>query len=280
MTSPPLIWPARLHHFRLNSPDPDRLAEFYHRALGLGDRVVGQDLHHLAARSRGILLGPGAPETVPYVAFGLDGARRLDALRRRLRELDIAIEESPSPLFAADAFAVRDPDGLGLVFGVPKDDPAPGDGLPGRLQHIVFASHQPDSLLTFYRDRLGFVESDRVVDPAGVLTALFLRSDEAHHSYAAFRAPAAGFDHFALETDGWTEMRDWADHFAGMQVPIWWGPGRHGPGNNLFFMVRDPDGNRIEISAELERMPHDQSYRTWPHEERTLNLWGQGWMRS
>lgn len=278
--SPPLIWPARLHHFRLNSPDPDRLAEFYQRALGLDRRTAGPDLHVLGSRARTILLGRGAAETVPYVAFRLDGAGHLAALRRRLRELDVAIEESPSPLFAADGFAVRDPDGLGLVFGVAEDDPAPDDGLPGRLQHIVFASGQPDTLLTFYRDRLGLVESDRVVDQVGMLTALFLRSDEEHHSYAAFRAAAAGFDHFALETDGWTAMRDWADHFARMRVPMWWGPGRHGPGNNLFFMVRDPDGNRIEISAELQRMPYDQSYRTWPHEERTLNLWGQSWMRS
>ncbi len=280
MTSPPLIWPARLHHFRLNSPDPDRLADFYRRALGLDGRSVGEDLHHLAGPARAILLGPGPAATVPFIAFRLDDAARRDALRRRLRELAIEIEQSPSPLFAEDSFAVRDPDGLCLVFGVAEDDPAPGQGLPGRLQHIVFASSQPDELQTFYRDRLGFVESDRVVDQAGALTALFLRSDEEHHSYAAFRATAAGFDHFALETGGWTEIRDWADHFAGMRLPIWWGPGRHGPGNNLFFMVRDPDGNRIEISAELERMPHDQSYRIWPHEERTLNLWGQSWMRS
>jgi hypothetical protein len=27
-------------------------------------------------------------------------------------------------------------------------------------------------------------------------------------------------------------------------------------------------------------MPQDMAYRTWPHEQRTLNLWGSAWMRS
>ena len=31
-----------------------------------------------------------------------------------------------------------------------------------------------------------------------------------------------------------------------------WGPGRHGPGNNLFVFYTYPDGDWIEISGELE----------------------------
>ena len=76
------------------------------------------------------------------------------------------------------------------------------------------------------------------------------------------------------------DIRDWGDHMASLRIPMWWGPGRHGPGNNLFFMVEDPDGYKVEFSAELELMPEEMRYRTWPHEERTLNLWGSAWMRS
>jgi len=67
---------------------------------------------------------------------------------------------------------------------------------------------------------------------------------------------------------------------ASLRIPLWWGPGRHGPGNNLFFMIEDPDGHKVEFSAELELMPHEMPPRTWPHEQRTLNLWGSAWMRS
>jgi hypothetical protein len=47
----------------------------------------------------------------------------------------------------------------------------------------------------------------------------------------------------------WTKIRDWADHFAARNIRLIWGPGRHGPGNNLFVFIADTDGNWIEVSA-------------------------------
>jgi catechol 2,3-dioxygenase-like lactoylglutathione lyase family enzyme len=91
---------------------------------------------------------------------------------------------------------------------------------------------------------------------------------------------ARAFDHFAFEVNSWNDIRDWADHMAARGVKLWWGPGRHGPGNNLFFMIKDPQGYLVEISAELEIVPDTVEKRSWPHEERTLNLWGPGFMRS
>jgi len=64
-----------------------------------------------------------------------------------------------------------------------------------------------------------------------------------------------------------------------MRMELSWGPGRHGPGNNLFFMIPDADGNMVELSAEIELMDKDMPARLWPHEPHTLNLWGVAWMR-
>jgi catechol 2,3-dioxygenase-like lactoylglutathione lyase family enzyme len=281
MPSP--LWPATLHHFRLNSEAPEALVTFYEEALGLASRPVGEGLWHLAGPQRRLLIGRGERETVGYSAFALDEPERLSALSAYFAAQGIAIEANPSPLFANAAFSIVDPDGQRLVFGVPAaevDAHAPADGLPARTQHIVFATTDLGAITRFYRDALGYLVSDEVVAEAGEATAAFFRSDEEHHSYAAFRADGRRYDHHAMEVRAWDDIRDWADHFAGLEVPIWWGPGRHGPGNNLFFMVRDPDGNRIELSAELERMPRRMAGRSWPHNERTLNLWGAGWMRS
>lgn len=73
-------------------------------------------------------------------------------------------------------------------------------------------------------------------------------------AFAVFCVPPSRADHHAYETTGWNDLELWADHFASLEIPIWWGPGRHGAGSNLFFMIRDPDGNNIEISAGLETM--------------------------
>ena len=82
-----------------------------------------------------------------------------------------------------------------------------------------------------------------------------------------------------METTSWNDIRDWADHLGGLRISLSWGPGRHGPGNNLFFMVCDADGNMVEFSAEMELMDRDTAVRLWKHEPHTLNLWGVAWIR-
>lgn len=275
------LWPATLHHFRLNTMNPEPVIAFYRDGMGLAIRRLDDDLWLAEGAERRFLIGKGDNETVGFSAFALDDPHRLEQLQKRLSDAGVGFDASPSPLFGNAAFSVTDPDGQTIVFGVPPEEGVTDpDPLAGRLQHIVFATTDLDSIVDFYGDTLGFVESDRVLDDEGQLAAVFFRSDEEHHTYAAFRSDAARFDHVSFETSSWNDIRDWGDHLATMRIPMWWGPGRHGPGNNLFFMVRDPDGNRVELSAELELMPYEMAAREWLHEEHTLNLWGQAWMRS
>ena len=131
----------------------------------------------------------------------------------------------------------------------------------------------------FYR-ALGFVVSDRVHDDDGVLRACFLRTDHEHHALALFAAAVARLDHLSCETRDLHALIAWADRTASRGIPIHWGIGRHGPGNDIFFMVKDPDDNLIEISAELESCAPDRPAGRWRHEPRTLNLWGTAIMRS
>jgi len=283
------LWSSTLKYCRIESEDPTRLAAFYEDALQMAPEPLAEARIRLSAPGRTLIIGPGPNESVPEVGFDAGGHNRLGALREAIEATGVAIRGSDSAAFDRDAFEVSDPEGLRIVFGcsdipdsaLPETSaPDRGATLWGRLQHVVFASPRLREVADFYKRKLGFVLSDTVVrEDDEVETAVFVRSDPEHHSFACFRAEAFRFDHLALETSGWTDIRDWADHFAEREIPIWWGPGRHGPGNNLFFMIRDPDGNRIEISAECEHMPRAMPPRTWPHTERTLNLWGAGWMR-
>ena len=86
-------------------------------------------------------------------------------------------------------------------------------------------------------------------------------------------------DHHSYEAGDWGYIRDWCDHFARHDIQLEWGPGRHGPGNNLFVFITDPDGNWIEVSAELEVI-YDRGVVDWPQHPRTLNKWGRAIMRS
>ena len=244
----------------------------------------------MQAPARRILIGRGLPRTQPFMAFKVQTDSQLDALRRHVVGRGLEPLPSPTAIFASGAFAVRDPDGRFAVFGLPRTDlPAPEQPddlpaarLPGRLQHVVVASAALPAMLRFYEEDLGFVVSDYVFeDDAGAEpTVGFFRSDPEHHTFAAFRCPQTRPDHHAYEATCWNDIRDWADYLATQHIKLWWGPGRHGPGNNLFFMIEDPHGYLIEISAELEIVPDDVVKRAWKHEERTLNLWGSAFMRS
>src|SRR5207253_5124373 len=119
------------------------------------------------------------------------------------------------------------------------------------LQHMVLATDQVETVVRFFTDVVGMPVSDKAVQ-GDATTACWLRTDLEHHTLALFRAPERRLDHHSYEAGDWALIRDWADHFARQGLRLIWGPGRHGPGNNLFIMVEDPDGNRIEISAELE----------------------------
>ena len=273
------LWPARLHHIQIGTPQPAAMAAFYQRTFGYQATLLADGRTHLRGGERRLLIAEGAARSVGFGAYALATPRQLAALRGHLEERGIAPQPSPTPLFTAAAFAVRDPDGRQIVFGLPAEDGRAADALPGRLQHLVVTTVDLPRSAAFYEDVLGFVVSDRVVNDEGVMTTCFFRSDPEHHSFAAFLATEARLDHHALEVPCWNDIRDWADHCAALDVPITWGPGRHGPGNNLFFMVSDPDGNMVEISSELEHMPREMAARQWPHTARSLNLWGSAIMR-
>jgi catechol-2,3-dioxygenase len=273
------MW-ASLHHLGLQSVDPAALAAFYRDVMGMSCADGPGGTKICTGRDRRMVVSAGAPRTLAFAAYAFDDAEELARLRHRLKSADIPLLPSPSPLFADGAFAIADPDGTCLVFGrdaVPAAAPAER---PARLQHFVMASTDCGRVARFYEEMLGFTVSDRVYRADGSLTTCFLRSTDEHHSFAVFQAPKQGLDHHCYETSGWMDIRDWGDHFARLRIPVVWGPGRHGPGDNLFIFVDDPDGNKVELSAELEIVPKGREAGAWPHEERTLNLWGKAPLRS
>jgi catechol 2,3-dioxygenase-like lactoylglutathione lyase family enzyme len=273
---------ARLHHLQLLSADVDRCADFYSRAYNMRVHALGP-MRICTALDRHLIVAPGATNRIGFASFGLASGSDFANYRQQV-ESRIPVAPAQSPLFQSGAFLVNDPDGNAIEFGIPvavaPEDLKYSGPLPARLQHFALRSSEPSRLIPFYRDDLGFVVSDRVYDDTGRVRACFLRTDSEHHALAIFQAAEARHDHLSFETTDWTMLREWADHMSRLRVPIAWGVGRHGPGNDTFFMIRDPDGNLAEISTELEVCAPARAEGRWPHEEHTLNLWGSAIMRT
>ncbi|RQU32810.1 glyoxalase [Burkholderia cenocepacia] len=270
--------PAQLNHLCIDSTQPVRLARFYHEMLDCVETAVGKNLLMTGPR-RAVLIRPAAANGLAYAAYRMRNGDALEQFRARVMANCVPCEPLDDPVLEPGAFAVADPQGRQMVFGVPRETPA-NAGAPARLQHTVYQTTDLDRVVRFYVDQLGFTVSDEVVRDDASVSVVFMRSDDEHHSLAFFRGSRNEWDHHCYETNEWNDIRDWGDRFAAAEIPIFFGPGRHGPGNNLFFMVTDPDGNRLEFSAELQQVPIGTAPGVWPEGERTLNSWGRAWMRS
>jgi catechol 2,3-dioxygenase-like lactoylglutathione lyase family enzyme len=273
---------AHLHHVQINSDNPRVLAEFYSETMGFQVSEFAAGLWLCRAMDRLFLIGEKQDERVlAFGAYQFETEAGLEALKQRAISAGVMPIAPPRTLFGRDAFGLVDPDGNLMVFGCDATISNSSNVKPlnARLQHLVVATDDWRPMVAFYRDVVGMVMSDEVWNDSGDLTSAFLRADQEHHCFAIFLAPEKRLDHLCFETESWNDIRDWADLLTQKNIALQWGPGRHGPGDNLFLFFNDIDGNWLELSAELEsKQPGDMAGK-WKHEPRTLNLWGMAKMR-
>ena len=143
--------------------------------------------------------------------------------------------------------------------------------MPVKLTHVVFNAANAEASGDLAEEVLGFRVSDRTKG------MVFVRCNEAHHSTAFARAGFSSLNHIAFEMDdldavmrGIGNMRD-----HGFQPA--WGPGRHGPGDNVYAYYIAPFGPVIEYSTAVEKVPADYAAGapddwTWP--EHRIDQWG------
>lgn len=284
---------AALKQLTISSPDPGRLGDFYARAFDYRVTLTAEECR-CEADARSLLIRHGPPNRLLESHFAFRHAPALERYAAELRAREVPHRRVQ--VSGSAALVVTDPEGREVWFRAGRRGErrrtaeipevtrasvaAPLAVIPARLQHYALRSPAPQALADFYAEQLGFVTSDVVRDGSGELTAAFLRSDAEHHAIAIFRASQERLDHFSCETRSWRMLRDWADRVASRSVSLAWGIGRHGPGNDTFFMVADPDGNLAEISSDLEVCAEDRPAGTWEHRPETLNRWGVALVRS
>ena len=269
-----------LHHLEIQSSNPERLSNFYSNIMDMKIDKLSSDKFLCDGPSRKIIITLGKDNTLSHAGMVCRNENNLNGFKDFLNQKELKLKDFNSELYKPGSFSVEDPDKNVICFGVLKDkSTASLNGIHAPLQHLTFASEDVESFQNFYENKLGFQVTDRVVKNNGELATCFTTSNHEHHTIACFKSSKKGMDHHSYEAGDWNHIKGWCDHFASNNIKLVWGPGRHGPGNNLFVFIEDIDGNWIEISAELETV-HGRPVKNWPQEERTLNLWGNAIMRS
>jgi catechol 2,3-dioxygenase len=266
-----------LSHVGLAVEDPEAAAAYYTRTLGLAVSEVLADGTIRLGWGRGfhaLELTPG--HGLDHFGLELPDEAALAALEARLRHAGVSAAREDVAGDHLPVLAFRDPDGHRVEAHGPVDRSGEHAADPGRrpirIHHVTLASPAIAEQVGFYEEVLGFRVSDRMGD-----VFVWLRCNQEHHTVAVIEADQAGLDHYAYEIDSWASLRTWCDELAARDVPLQWGPGRHGPGNNLFVMFDDAAGNRVELSCEMERYWDETAAyepRRWSPGPKTVNLWG------
>lgn len=275
-------------HLALTSPDVERLAAYYEDVLGFEVTVRDAGAAHLTPDvvHHAITILPGDSPALDHLAFRIAGT--LDDAQAELSAAGIVAERrSDAEPGISDLLEIQDPDGnrLQLYAETELRGELGGSSVrPQKLGHVCYFVRDVQQTTEFY-ERLGFQWSDWMGD-----FFVFLRCNADHHSVNLLRSE----NNHRLHHIGW-ELRDWphiqlaCDHLARNDYPLVWGPGRHGPGHNLFTYHHDPDGNVVELFAELDLMldeslgyfdprpwHHDfpQHPKIWTPGPRVPNSWG------
>jgi hypothetical protein len=114
-----------------------------------------------------------------------------------------------------------------------------------------------------------------------------MRCGPDHHTVNFVRGKRTIMHHVAFELKDWAQILTACDFLGSKNIQLTWGPGRHGPGHNLYTYHRNPDDQIIELFAELDKMlDEDLGYfdpRPWhrdrPQKPKVWNgpsdVWGQ-----
>lgn len=269
---------AYLSHVGLRVPETEALQRFYQDVVGMS---VHEEVEETLRLGWG--LGHHALEVshgevgLDHFALELPNPGQLDALTDRLESLGVTITEGKPVGNHPATFEIEDPDGNRIELHGPVDrsgeHAADSGRRPVRIDHVTLATRSMESMVAFYVETLGFRVSDRMEDKF-----TWLRCNREHHTVAIVESDdPRGLDHYAFELHGWEDFKTWCDELAVRDVSVRWGPGRHGPGNNLFIFFDDSAGFHIELSSEMERYWDDwvdYTPRIWEVNPRTTNLWG------
>jgi catechol 2,3-dioxygenase-like lactoylglutathione lyase family enzyme len=224
---------------------------------GTGDHPYILSLTQAAAPAVGAITFSGPPEEI-------------EASRRRAGNPQSIKFDVPG---GGSGFEVRGPEAQTYRFITETARPAPLNDRdkPIQITHAVINSTDVEASERFAVDKLGFKVSDRT----GHMR--FLRCNRKHHAVAYAHAPFASLNHIAFEMQdldavmrGIARMRE-----AGFESV--WGPGRHGPGNNVFGYFVAPYGGVIEYTAEVGEVGDDYKVggpEDWKWPPGRMDHWG------
>jgi catechol-2,3-dioxygenase len=260
-------------HVALHVTDLEAVVRHAKEVLGL--RVVeeadGWVYVTCGERHHDLMLRQGTEVVVDHVSFETWNEEAFDQL---LREGVDVVSDEVEEAGIERSLRFRSPEGHVIeIYSGMEQVPAGYNGVgvrPRKYGHTTLKVLDCDAIASFLSGTLGLIVSDRVAD-----AAIWMRCDSDHHGLAMIKGDQIGLHHHAWEVESWTHLEMLGDRLLENDRTFIFGPGRHGPGRNLFCYHLDPAGVCIEYFADLEQVHDDgNTGRDWPMTPESINVWG------
>lgn len=280
-----------LNHAVFRSPDPLALAAYYEEVIGLHRVESAKEHVYLATRSGTDAVVVAAGDSTGLAGFALHVSPERSAadIRKALSVHGIQgdVRSNPHPT-VAESVVFTDPNGfrVELLPDARLHAPGPVQGVaPLRLGHLALAVCDVNATHAFYREIFGF----RVGDWIGQ-HFVFLRCNHEHHTLNFIQSDRSRMQHVAFEMQNQGALLLACEVLARANQRLMWGPVRHGPGHNIATYHMNPQGQIIELYAEIDIISNEslgyydprpwhadrpQRPKIWPPLEPHRDVWGQ-----
>ncbi|MEM7130291.1 MAG: VOC family protein [Chloroflexota bacterium] len=276
----PLVQTKKLSHLALTVSRIEEQTAFYRDIVGLHvQNVDTQGRVYLRCQSEhhDLLLIPSEGRGMDHFALDVGGMAELDAAAQALEGAGIHVSSGDErELGHGHSYRFLDPDGfvVELVSGMEQAESTYGPRVvrPRRYGHLTLRVTDLKQTVEFYTDLLGFRISDWLGEQF-----CWLRCTPEHHGLALStheRAPM--MHHLAFHVRDMAELVQQAEYLMQQGRILLYGPGRHGPGQNLFIYFHDEEENIVEFAADMQRIWDEENYqpKVWDPNERWSNMWG------
>lgn len=199
-----------------------------------------------------------------HIAFKVLEGQALASLHRRLEDYGVKVDRVPAGEQLAtgerlgfviptghrvELYAEKEKVGNGLPTTNPDVWP---DGLKGmhptRFDHCAINGRDIAGSCRLFREVLGFDLTEQAYTDDGKMMVAFLSCSNKAHDIAFLPSENDGkLHHVSFWLDSWEQVQHAADLIAKHEVPLDYGPGRHGITRGLTIYFFDPSGNRNEV---------------------------------
>ena len=264
----------------LGFSDLDQALRFFTEAWNLTHVGESGGMHYLRATGAFhhiVTLRRAAKPTLIRIVFDAADRATVDALHAQVLAHDLKTIDAPAKLRQPHGdygFGFKDPEdrNIAVVCGL-KDhaDTADKPDRPRKLSHVNINAGDSEATFLCYRDALGFTLTDTT------RRLRFLSCNSDHHSMVLGFTGGATLNHIAFELPDLDSVMRGAGRMRDHGRAIEWGPGRHGPGNNVFCYFLGPEDFPLEYTAEMQQVDARHRARTaehWTWAPGRLDQWG------